>query len=60
MRYAGFATLEDAKAHRSQHGGWIYLPNETDREVLWFSLHYTPTPIMQHPATSRGTGGRLM
>ena len=48
MQYASFRTVEEAVAHRTQHGGHIYVPH-SGAEVLWFSLAFTPTPILLHP-----------
>lgn len=54
MQFAQFATLEEAKQFRSNHGGWIMigemhheLPN-TDY-IFWFHISYTPTKIFNHP-----------
>ena len=55
MLYAGFATLEEAKKHRDNHGGWIFVPDNSVGPI-WFSLKFTPTPIMLHQATNGLSG----
>ena len=57
MQYAGFSALADAKAWRAQNGGWIFIADTG--ETVWFSLAFTPTPIMRHAAV-RGLSGVLI
>ena len=59
MLYAGFETLEKAKKHRADLGGWIFVPDKEAAPPIWFSLKFTPTPIMLHPAT-KGLNGTII
>lgn len=59
MLYAGFQSLADATAHRTQLGGWIFVPSRGGDAILWFSLGFTPTAIFTHPMT-RGMDGALL
>lgn len=52
MLYAAFETVEEAKTHRSQHGGWIFVPDDKSENPIWFCLKFTPTPIFLHRATA--------
>jgi hypothetical protein len=56
MDYASFNTLEQAKAHRANNGGWLFV---SDDSVIWFKLGFTPSTIFLHKATS-GMSGRLI
>lgn len=54
-----FATAQAALAHKEQHGGWVFVPDECSN-ATWFDAEVlTPTGIMRHPVT-RGQSGRLL
>lgn len=55
--FSGFASEQDAHAHRSHAGGWIFLPQEGG--AIWFSTRFTPSMILVHPATA-GLSGKLV
>ena len=57
MAYASFSTREAAELHRSNYGGWIFVPQDGS-EYIWFDLSFTPTPILKHKATA-GMSGML-
>ena len=54
---AYFDELEAARTWRVERGGWIFVSDSGP--VIWFSLRFTPTPILLHPAL-RGMTGRLV
>ena len=56
MNYAAFSTIEQAKAHRANNGGWLFV---SDNIVLWFRLGFTPSAIFTHKATA-GLSGKLI
>lgn len=56
MDYAAFSTIEQAKAHRSANGGWLFV---SDNTVIWFRLGFTPSTIFVHKATA-GLSGKLI
>jgi hypothetical protein len=56
MDYAAFNTLELAKEHRRNNGGWIFDAGHT---AIWFRLGFTPSKIFTHKATE-GMSGRLL
>lgn len=58
MDYANFKTLAEAKAHRYNHGGWLFVPTDETAGVFWFCLDYTTTPVLNHRAI-RGLSGQL-
>lgn len=61
MKYAAFHSLEGAKAHRSEYGGWIFVPTggEHSGDVYWFAPHYFPSAIFVHPLL-KGMSGKLI
>lgn len=56
MDYAAFSTIEQAKAHRANNGGWLFV---SDNAVIWFRLGFTPSTIFVHKATA-GLSGKLI
>lgn len=56
MDYAAFSTIEASKAHRKNHGGWIF---DAGNIFIWFRLGFTPSTIFMHPATA-GMSGKLI
>lgn len=56
---ATFDHVHEAEAHRSQHGGWVFLPDNPAAPAAWFGPRFTPSAIFTHPLTA-GQGGRLI
>ena len=54
---AWFDTLEEAQTWRTAYGGWLFATPAG--ATIWFSLTFTPTTVMLHPATA-GLDGRLV
>jgi hypothetical protein len=62
-----FSTAQLARDYRREHGagGWIFEPTEIDENIYYyhqsilFPPHFTPTYILNHPAT-KGRQGRLL
>jgi len=46
MVYAQFDNAPDAQAWRKEHGGWLFMVN--DSCVLWYCLKFTPSAIVVH------------
>lgn len=57
MEYASFSDGVMAEQHRSQHGGWFFIP-EDNSEIIWFAPGFTPTMICRHRVT-RGMNGQI-
>jgi hypothetical protein len=55
--FMGFTSVQDAQAHQSLHGGHVFVSNGATR-VIWFSLAWTPTPIITSYLVS-GVDGKL-
>lgn len=56
--WMAFYLIADAQAHRAQHGGWVFLPNDV-RHPIWFNTEFTPSAIFTHHITA-GMSGRLL
>lgn len=54
--FSCFGTLPEAVRFRKQNGGWVF--SAEDGQVFWFSLSFTPSAILTHPAL-RGLSGKL-
>lgn len=57
MQFAGFQSTDAAKAHRAQHGGWIFVSEEGG--PTWFAPAFTPSAIFSHHVT-KGLSGKLI
>ena len=54
MQFAGFQSTDAAKAHRAQHGGWIFVSEQGGS--TWFAPAFTPSVIFSH----QGLSGKLI
>ena len=55
MEYIGFDREDDAFWYRNNNGGWLFITTD-HTEFIWFSVKFTPTPILKHRATQGLSG----
>ena len=52
--FIGFASATAALMHRSNAGGWVYVPND-NAGAVWFDPQFTASAVLSHHA-AKGSG----